>query len=919
MARGPSQSVSAGAAQRRFATSLLEAQFGAPGPFNQARPLTDPQSQTAASLFSFNQTARIVHGVITDGTPIGNVYRVQLEKAKQPVVAIYGSRTSSAVYGARELTTLHPGTMVMCVWHDSMPYAQIITVIPPTGTAANMNQHTMIHGASRARVDAAHRRPFQMDSNGRIPAMLAGRPFDALMGGEAGWITETGVKLFIDSFMGLFGIDESCQLSFFYHDMMCRLAAYQYQLWTSVREEESLNDQDEAQDWTGYAMYPWESMGLAARSDPTQIKTPQEWQIDTPYYSKMEPRDNYLMPWHRERHFHGYLGQGGKHCVTAPPTQFTDKGDKGSNDSLDTAQGARSQYALFSGGEGSGIRDLKLPGLYDNFVTADGRWCVQSAKGCSIVKRCAITVPARRRRPEEPEGDNDKNYKASGLLGDGADHKITGDIKTNGKHTNFNRAMGVQDMHAYFFNYAGVHPFYYHAKDYYLPEESEAKWADGKSEEVPDYSKLADNMYLSPDNYKKSWLIDHRYDKQTFYTLSSGIELLDDGGVMIYDGYGACIRMTGGSIELSAPGDIWLKSGRNTNVWSGHDVILRAKNSWDVTATNGDGRLKAEKNMMALAGNGGTGGMLLESRGVGPTFDFDTLGEDSTMGGVVIRSTKSPFVTWSQSIYMRTGGADIQPGPIVLDANRGSAAVVTYASVEQHYINDSAYWHFSTTDEVVSGPSARLSASGTLLPGGIEVKGGIVADGAGIFNGQVVSTSAFAAVNAPYVGELKPADVAKIKALTEKCQKAIEKTIPQDVGQATMDTILTKEFYGDNKPGDDAVIRKAEFCLRVTDDYRTEGFTLHEDRWQQLARLTGKSSKQWEEKPVLCQGQKTYPYPGADAFQSQTFVQQNLTMFDANEGHSKDRGQPSELSDEYKTPKFGEAKSVSLNQYTVIR
>lgn len=906
-----------GPATRRFANKSLEAQYGIPGPFNQSRPVTDPQHQTSASLHSFGVTARIVYGMITDCTAIGNVYRVQLEKAKQPVVAFYGSRTTSGIYGAREVTTLQPGSMVTCIWHEQMPYAQILTVVPPAGTAANLNQHGIIHGASRARVDGAHKRPFQMDTNGYIPALLAGRPFDAITCGETGWITETGVKAFVDSFMALFGVDEACQISFHYHDQLARLAAYQFQLWTSCRETESLNDQDEAQDWTGYAMYPWENMGLSSRADPTKIKTPQEWQIDEPWYSKIEPVDDHLMPWHREREFHGYLGQGGKRCVVAPAVEFTDNGDKGSQNETGIGQGTSTQFASYAGG--AGVTDARHPGQFDSFTTADGRFCMQSAKGISIVKRSAVMAPTRKRRPEEPEGDNAQTYKFSGVLGAGPDHKITGDIQTNGEHTNFNRALGVLDMHAYFFNYAGLHPFFYHDKDYKVFEESEAEWADGKSAEVPDYSRLVGEMYLSPEDYKKTWKIDHRYGEQQFYTLSCGIEFLDDGGVVIFDGYGGTIRMTGGSIEISAPGDIWTKAGRNANIWSGYDVAVRAKHSWDITATEADGRLKAEKNLMLLAGNNQEGGVLIESRGVGPQYEFDNPGESVKFNGIVLRSKQAPIVAWSNEIYLRTGGADIADGPIVLDAGRGAGSVTLYAQAQQNYVNDGVFWHFNTQEETVDGPSAMITSSSVLMPGAMCVKGGIIADGDGIFNGTVVATASFAAVECPLVGCLEGDALSAVLEALDQCKQVITETIPQNVGQQFMDSVLKPALYESQKPGEDDVILKSEFSLRVQDDYRTADFKLYEDRWQQLGRLTGKANGQWRENPVLFQGQETYPYPGKEAFSGTNLIQQSLEIFDPTAGRSKDRGAQPALSDAYSDPKFGSTQSTSLHEFVVTR
>jgi hypothetical protein len=719
--------------------------------------------------------------------------------------------------------------------------------------------------------------------------------------------------------MAMFGIEESCQISFHYHDMLARLSAYNFQLWTSTRESECFNDQDESLDWTGYAMYPWEQFGLAARADPTTVKTAREWQLEQPWYSKMEPVDDYMMPWHREREFHGYLGQGGKRCVIAPPIEFEGPGgDLGSQDGNDTSEGSRAGHTSYL--DGAGTTDAKHPGLFDSFVTADGRLCVQSAKGISLVKRAAIMLPTRRRRPEDPNGDTPENYRFSGAIGGGPEHRITGDVTLgSSENTNFNRAMGIMDMHAYFFNYAGIHPFFYHDEDYKLWQESEAEWCDGTSEEIPDFGKLASEAYIDSADYEKTWNIDHRYGEQKFYTLSCGFELLDDGGVMITDGYGGSIRMTGGSVEISAPGDVWLKSGRNTNVWGGADVTVRAKNSFDISATDGDGRLKAENNMMALAGNSGRGGILLESRGSGD-FNFDECGEKAQYAGVVFRAPNAPVVAWAPEVYLRTGGPGISyNGPIVLDSARGKGPLITYAEYANHYTDTGHFWHFNTVDENVGAPSASLTAQGLIVPGNMCLGGGLIADGGAAFNGTVSSSRGFVGQDCPFVGCLTDQGLQQILDAMDRCRELTEVEVPQ-FGIDYINEALRPRFYDERRPGTDDTILKGEFSFRVTEDYMTENFRVFEDRWQQLGRLTGKATNRWNERPVTCQGQDTYPYPGKEAFDSDTvFVQQDLTLFDAENGRSLDRGEQGEPQQPYSDPRFAEPNYTSLNDYTVIR
>ena len=85
---------------------------------------------------------------------------------------------------------------------------------------------------------------------------------------------------------------------------------------------------------------------------------------------------------------------------------------------------------------------------------------------------------------------------------------------------------------------------------------------------------------------------------------------------------------------------MFLKSGRNVNLWAGYDLILRAKNSIDGSASAHDVRLKAENNMMLLGGNSGTGGVLVESRGASGNFDFSQSGEAVSFGGVILRASR---------------------------------------------------------------------------------------------------------------------------------------------------------------------------------------------------------------------------------------------------------------------------------------
>lgn len=887
-----------------------------------AAAATDPRSQAAMSLLSLAAPVRVVYGIITDTALTAYAYRVQLETAKQPVVAVCSEVSGTGVCGPRSLTTLTPGTVVICLWHEQLDTAQIIGVMPPPGTSGRKARHAVLSGSSRSRADEASHRPLRLGGGAGVASFTDGRLFDAA-GLEAGWITETGARITIDPFMVVAGIDESCQLSFYLHDTLARLAAYQLQVWTACREHESGNDEDETSDWTGYAMYPWEQLGLAGRADPTRILTAQEWQNDTPWYSKMEPQDDRLLPFHRVRVWNGYLGQGGKKTVVAPPVEFPVDNNDTSSGALDISQGARTAHTSYAGGDG--LVGATCPGLFDSFVTADGRFCLQSAKGVHIAKRPNIVAPTRLRRPDDPTGDTTTNYKASGVVGDGPAHQITGDLAFSEESeelvSNLSRAAGVLDLHAYLFNYAGVQPFTMHDKDYSLPEETEATWLGGKGLAVPRFLQLASQQYLTPEDYRTTLPIDHRYKEQEFYRLGGSLDLLDDGGLVLRDGYGSCLRMSGGNIELSAPGDICLRSGRNTVIWAGRDMACRAKDSFEVVATDGDGRIKSERNLQVLAGNSGQGGLLLESRGSGPSADADsdTPGDVVTTNGVLLRAKDSDVVSWSRGVYLRTLSNAGNGGVIVLDAGKGEGSLCTYAGSAQHYRQAGDFWHFSVTDTAVDGPSAGITPSAAMFPGLLHVENGILCDGNITAGGAVVSTQAFAAVNGPFVGTLEGDALASVRDALAASEALITDSLPSQTGTPFFQSLLRDYYYGAGGAGNDDTIAAAEFSFRSDEAYRSNGFVIYEDNWQQLLRASQQSGVRWHERPVTYQGQETYPYPGAAAFNSgQSYVQQSLTLFDGVAETSKNRGAATNLSSAYTDPKFGEQQHTSLQNYIVI-
>jgi hypothetical protein len=906
---------------------------------SQIQSVADPHCKLVSYKLGFQDTGRLVLGWIVDGTAVANCYRVQVEKGHAPVIATALTKSAATCFGATEINSYTPGSVVVLMLHDKIDTAYIVGGVPTVLDAAFRGFHDYISLTSRSRVDDAHKKYLKLTEGGQMVDASAWRPVDATLASEWGAIATTGLRVTLDDFLVQLAVNEFTGVYGFYHDSLLRVAGYNMQVWTGGSERDAYVDQGEYNDTQGYAPYPWEAMGiLQLGTDMIQEYGPETFLLSKgkPYYSHFENKHEYQQPYHRSQVFMGYLGQGSRKVVHAPPadlTRWTYKpGTTGKvgevyDSTIPTTTGAPPQ-AVPGAEKLTNYLEKPAVGLFEENTALDGRHFMASAKGITIAKRMLLPQPTRLKRPESGDGDSaETNYKAAGKHGAGPDHKITGDVSTNSDFPNLQRASGVMDLHGYLFNYSGLHPFHWHSKDYKTWEQSELDYANC-NQIVPDYNDLKGSMYLKQPAAKRI-KVDHRYGTQDYFETEAFMSLLEDGSVVIGDGYGAEIRMSGGCVTISAPGDVWVKSGRHAQTWAGGDVIQRANGNVDISTTEKTVRIKAEKDVLVLAGNsGGEGGILLESRAAEPDYDFTKVGDDVKFSGIVLRAPNANVVGLAHQIYMRTGGgqSEIAAGNITIDAGRGEAALVTKSNQLFHYIGEKGQiCHFFRDSADSTTSKANLfKRDYTMLAGPLSV------DKAGFFNGQLIAKGGIVAAaggvtassGAPYIGELSGGDQASVLNALEELRQHADEIVP-----ATADNIdknyLTTLWYADKRPGNTQVINKMEFSFRTDDQYRVPDFLLFEDRWQQMARMTNKVPSKWTEKPVnsMVEG-ATYPFPGKKHLtQSDAFAVQDLTIAtaDGDKLRDKDRKAGDGVADAYSSPQFLATQKKKINgEYPII-
>lgn len=910
--------------------------FGATPAFKgHTVPVADPHSQNTSYSTAFSACEMMV-GTVSDGSALVNMYVVHPDGGGDPVLATVATDTAAACWGPTNISGIIPGARVLVVRQSKDTDHYIVGSMPTSLETGRRAMHDYISQAARNRVDDTHKKYIKQPKNGGMSDYSAWRPYDATLGGDWGVICTTGTRITVDDFMVQAAVNDFCGLYGFYHDNMLRLAGYNMQVWTAGSERDAYMDQAEYNDSQGYTPYPWEGMGVLKPG----IKVIEQYEPgcyhawdQKPFYSRWENKHEFAQPYHRSQVFFGYIGQGMRQLVHAPPDgkqRWTYKGNKGSTGEKPFDSKIESTRGFKYESEGGPDKDTDhqddpVFGLSEENKALDGRIFMASAKGIHITKRILLPFPNRIRRPEDVNRGDDasKQYKASSLFGNGEEHPITGTIKTTDpKYPNLQRAAALLDLHGYLYNYSGLHGFYWHKDDYKTWEQQELGYAD-YNQKIPTFTQLAGRkMYLKEPNPKSTFKIDHRYDKnpQHFYETESYISLLEDGGICIGDGYGGEIRMTGGCVFISAPGDVWCKAGRDVQLWGGHDVITRARNTVDISCTEKNVRIKAEEHVLILGGNKEEyGGVIIESKAKQECCSFEC-GDDIRFCGIALKAPCTRIDLRAKDLYLGTNVRKYgcQPGMIVIDADDGRSSILTKSANIFHYIRGGAAFHFfgdGPCEKWKTEKANMFSSRFSLICGPIGTDGHIILDGSLLSRGSGVFTKGHVfteqAKKIPFVAPAEGLFLFIVDSIIQIIKQLMNVILPfiGDLIHYFFFTLIWCNIKCD-----------PEFSFRLDRHYKIPDFLLYEDRWQQMARLGGEIPDRWTEKPVKTKCGPTYPYPGKKwLLEEPGFAEQDFKIVQTSGGYvDKERNKAPGLDGVYRNPIFKEPSKKILNGNYVI-
>jgi len=759
-------------------------------------------------------TGLFVEGVVLRSIP--GIYSYSVETVNKETVACKNASSHVAnIIGVKDLSTLSVGTPVI-VWMPTKGSKDGVILCAVPGHKAGTGkitprQFTSDPESGFALFSEEYYKTLVNDKKFNQKLFTqAGRPYDVNPGDWAK-INEHGV------FLGILGLtaamrgSQNCAIEVHTLDDLVKLKSGQYQHFSAFGEQHIYNDGGEV----SVEICGSSRQHEVAGQDSIGEEVLTEEKTANPNYKDLfvKPTDVETTLKRRFQMFFGHLGL----------------------------------FQMFVANPESGpetlSRESKHQGLFHLNIAESGRMDVTSAAGMSMTRDDIIPVPKKLLEPWSPDGDkpetspvaeDKEGYEPPEGFSGGA-HLLVRDTLAWNRRNSYQRFDELE-------------------KDWFVPE--------------------ADEMFTPNDEYDKTAsgaTSTEQFGRNT--ERRCGIYTNPDGSVTIMDAAGSQIVLDGkGGISIGGAGSINILPGTNVNILGGDDVIIKAKNSVDITATDKDVRIKAEKNLHQYS----AGGVLIESAGEksGHGFTEGTIGEDNNTSGVTIKAKKKVFI-WGEDVFIsgiRSIACEVLEG-----ASRGITFV---ADTIKSVANNIRLAANGTAHIDLGRGSAVISAQSQAVIGGL---GGVAV----VDKGEYWVPLTKQAASDPTPSKLG--------------QGSTEKSTNYDSPRSWMG-----EYNTDGR-------EPIQFTFRNEAQYATNDFELYQLSWQilidkqplALQEVGITSSDSWEEIEV----NGTMPFPGKEKITSDVYI-----VLNDGEQNVDENGRMKNRDSMVNTATFS---PTSLNEYKV--
>ena len=800
-----------------------------------------------ADLAFYQNTVLVVGEVVRSG---GGTYDVEvaLLVSNRPVICTVASDTYATLIGVSECDIPPEGANVL-VWLPT-PNSDTGVIIGSyadanRGVLDNNKQETVNHmhdleSGMTTVTEQAYLVPHTEKDYVTTVDAAAQRPIDHVPGNRA-WINEQGLGISILNLMLLLKATDRARLEFGILDDLVRLVSGYYQHISARGVEQIYNDGGFLTQELGISTYQWERSGFLELGKPTYKKndtaTILKASKTTRYdYTEKEP----AAARKRMQCFTGYLGDIMNLFVANPDP----------NVPADTVS-----------------KQVKDQGLLHTHIDSSGRMVIRSAAGISFQRADRIPIPKRIRQPWDPKGTKVEDLKG----------KPQGTKKPYTFDDNRGRSLLMRDANAYrnAQAYGKLQDQTEDPADFYIPEEKE--------------------MVTPADDYDKQGKASEQFqknkNKQAYFNLE------DDGSIVFRDAWGSEIVMRGGSIIFSCAGQLELRTGKSIVQIAGDDVIVKAKNSIDITATEKDVRVKANVNMHLLSegrdGNGG--GILLESKSTNDTSQYNSKGEQVVSTGITFKAEKSRVLSTGSVVHLAASSKFLFDG---MDANDKQQATM-YIGVREFICATSSYTSISCGKGAGLVVNPRISV---LAGESVYVAAGT---GIGLLEGAKawVPMTKSDLKNNFYKDTMGPR-FREVKEMVLDKPDWLSPYTPTARADIQF-TYRSTDEYGTNQ------------AVEVDPEYAGSGFAVYQPAWANMANnkdaFVSVTLTKWKEYDI----KETYPWPGKSAYTgSDAYIKVKTEAYieDVKLGIPKQR---SDVLDGGGKP--GTTEKVGFNEYEVVQ
>lgn len=811
----------------------------------------DPYGTYISELTSLRNAGNVEECTIVMAMPGLCWYRA-LRQNIQGEIGLSDMQTPGSIFDAKSHYLYPPKSRVLAYIPHHESFGYIIGPLPQLCDDGRENWSPFVSSGSNNGLFKSHPYSQVVGNESLLSAAfnwIGHRPFDTTALGEFGYSFVTGTGIHLDNFMAYMKTAEFCGLWMFYLDRLLRLRASNYELQTDIETVELKNDEGELYGFRGKCIYPWEADGFlfppGKTESPYRIVSDEDFIHASPLH-QMEPKDIQVKPFFRVQEYSGYLGQGNLTYLTAPLP-----------------------------GSGSAQNSV---GLFRSFLAEDGSFHLSSAHSLSFRKQALIRVPRRVKAVEDPSGDTKypgEEPETEETNKEDAKTELDGITDDQESIPALRQVAKLADQQTYDSEYKAGASFLRHEKDFQIPKNAELPLKPAKL----DLSSFGDNPFLEvvePKNIEVS----PRFSQSEYYPTEASVDLLPDGGLVLRGGGGCEIKFLGGNIYLSCPGDIVLQSGKNVTTMAGDDLILKARNSADLSATNHDVRIKAEKNLDVVSGVSGSGRLLLENLGKGEPDNSqqeNLFGEDVGTSGIFMTAKDSGLYHFAGKVYTQTGNS----GDIVWDADRGNGRIQTYSRQEDHCVKD--HYSFAVVQTVEEEMEATniLSVDRRMVSccSGMELLGdvsasGMIESGKSLYayDGHVYTSKA-----AEGMPDVLPTGEG---AAARQVQKLMRIADLQNEYGLTSGVTWNDEIWAEGNFGSEEFVDSCGFSWRTQEQYNTINYLLPEAHWQ--TQVT-EGTTVWEERSLTYQETQQMPYPGYEKWsEEKSLVTLKGTLTDAS-------------------------------------